>query len=202
MSITNTEVLNAVNVNLNRSETDIDEQTRMALKKLSGHGNYLHNTDTASLSDGTTYIAEPTDFKDIEAIVLNDGTDDGAPLEKIEFDEYLKRKEDESSDNRDEPKYYARFNKRFYVDPTADGSYTATIYFYRYHTDSLNTILFGDEWREAIYSLATFYVAKKFGIERYMKLYGGNEEGALALAISQVQHNQAKQPIQVKYHDV
>jgi len=202
MSIASSGVLSAVNANLKRSETDIDIQTRMALKKLSGAGNFLANTDTASLSDGTTYIAEPTDFKSLEAIVLNDGSNDGPPLEKIAFDEYLNRKKGESSSNRDEPKYYAHYMNRFYVDPTSGNSYTATIYFYRYHPDSLSTILFGDEWREAVYSLTTFYVAKKFGLERYMKLYGGNEFGALALALEQIEPNQAKQPCRVEYHDI
>jgi hypothetical protein len=203
MSITSSEILAAVNNNLHRSETDIDEQIRAALKVLSGAGNFLAAEDgsqTLSLAD--TYLDEPADYKALEAIVLNDGTNDGEPLSEITFGEYLGRKEDESSADYDEPLEYAHFNNRFYVEPAADGSYTATIYYYRYHPDSITTILFDDQWRDAIYSLTSYLVAKKFGLSRYIEIYGGNDVGALALALSKVGHNENIKQHFVKYRDI
>jgi len=161
MAITKAEILTVLNARLNRAETDIDEEIRSALYDLSNMANWkdLWTSDTTNtLTAGDTYLSLPDNFKELDAIVLNDGSEDGEPLKPLVggFREWLRRREGESSSDYDEPEYYVIRGKRFYLDPVSDDNdgndYTATIYFWRTHPNDLDNILFGEQFREAIYN--------------------------------------------------
>lgn len=168
MAISASEILTAVNNNLERTETNIDTEIRAALKLLSSIGDFLEHKTTDTLSAGTTSINYPTDYKRLQALRLNDGSTDGMPLIPITQGEYFARVANKTSADRAEPTHYAEFYRKFWPAPISDGNYTATLWFWRYHPDSVSTIYFTDEFEPVIFSLATFYTAAKFGVEEYM----------------------------------
>ncbi len=156
MAITKEELLTVLNARLARSETDIDEEIRSALYDLSELALWpdLWTSDTSqTLASGDVSLSHPSDFRILDKIILNDGSNDGRPLTLIDggFDQYLKRKEDESSTDYDEPLEYTPRGTLWYLDPTADGAYTTVIYYWKYAT-SLSSIDFSEPFREAIYN--------------------------------------------------
>ena len=199
MAITSSEVSTAVNDNIKHTSTD--RELLLALKKLSGAGNILFAIDESqSLADGDTTLDYPDDFKGLGHIVLNDGTYDGRPLIECTYEQYLEYQNDKASSSRSEPRVFAEMGQKFYVEPISDGAYTAKIHHYRYHPEDVSTILFRDEWRGAIYSLTTYYVAKRYGLTRYIALYGLTDAGALKLALGEV--TVTEQPHFTKYRDM
>jgi len=194
MSISKAEILAAVNANLNRTETDIDVQIKAALKLLSGAVDVLMDIDVSqSLVAGSASIAYPTDHKKVKSIVLNDGTIDGEPLEEITYEKYLRKMRGRTASDYNEPEFYAEFNRKFYLYPVVDASYTPKISYFKYHTDTLTTILFSDEWRCPIYDLATYFTAKKFKLTSYLEIYGTDDNSALGKVLSIIGMNTQKQ---------
>jgi len=151
-SITKAEILTALNTKLRRNETNIDSDLRQVLKDISGRDGFdpLSATATGTIEAGDKYIDYPADFKREISIILNDGTYDGKPLTKIEWKEYLKKRAEETTSDRDEPIYYTKHMKRIYFYPVPDAEYTYTLEFYRNHPDDLDTILFAERFRKAI----------------------------------------------------
>lgn len=172
MAIAKANILTFVNDALNRSETDIDTQIQAVLDELSDN-NLLEAQDTdQSLSSSDTYLDEPSDFKDLIAIVLNDGTYDGEPLKRLSRIEYLRRMEDEATSDYDEPEYYSHFNGKFYIYHPSDGDYTATIDYYKRHAQNVDSIEFGDEFTNCINFGAAYYVACKYRLSNYIAIWG------------------------------
>jgi len=178
MSIEKANILTFVNSVLGRSETDIDVQIQTVLNDLSKH-NLLVDEDTdQSLSSGNTTLNYPTGFKELVAIVLNDGTYDGPPLKKIPggHKEYRQWMEDETSTDYSEPEWYSEYDSKFYVYHPANGDYTATIEYYKYHPKDVDSIEFGDEFTNCLYFGTTFEVACKLGLSRYISIWGPRYE--------------------------
>lgn len=211
MTITAAEVLAEVNERLNRSETAITDELRAILKDLSIRGNFLTAIDESqTLTSGTVSLDEPVDFKALveaghkgdRGIVLNDGIYDGKPLKEISYAEYLRRKKDETSANYDEPKYFAHWNNKFYLDPASDDNngsdYTSKIHHYRFHPESTSSILFGDQFREAIYCGVTSKVEKKLKGSAANAQHELDYEREIAKLLS----TEPKQPNFVKYRDI
>jgi len=207
MTITAAEVLAEVNQRLNRSETAVTDELRAILKDLSIRGDFLFAIDEyQTLASGSTTLDEPDNFKALveaghkgdRGIVLNDGTYDGKPLKEISYAEYLRRKKDETSASYDEPKYFAHWNNKFYLDPTSDDTYTAKIHHYRFHPESTSSILFGDHFREAIYCGVTAKVDKN------IKGPAANLQHEIDYEreIAKLLWTEPKQPNFVKYHDI
>ena len=173
MSITKANILTFVNNNLKRAETDIDVQIQHVLDDLSRE-NLLEEIDTSqSLVSGNTTLTYPTGYKELVAITLNDGTNEGEPLIKIPggFKEYRRWMEDETSADYNEPEFYAEFDSKFYLYHPADGAYTATIDYYKYHSQDVETIEFGDQFKKCINFGACFEVACKFSLSRYIAIW-------------------------------
>jgi len=174
MSILKASILSFINSKLERSETDIDEEIITIANDLSNR-NMLVGADTSqSLVAGGTTLDYPTRFKEAIAITLNDGSKWLAPLRKLPggMQRYRELVADNNTGDRDEPEYYAEFNSKLYLWPTADGAYTSNIEFYKYHAQSADTIEFGDEFTNCFNFGATFEVSRNFGLERYMNIWG------------------------------
>lgn len=208
MSITAAEVLAEVNERLHRSETVVTDELRATLKDLSIRGDFLFDIDTTqTITTASTYLSEPSNFKGLVAIVLNDeddgSGDDGQPLRPIDYDEYLRQREDETTADYDEPLYYCHANNKFYLEPTCDdgaseNGYQAKIHYWRLHPDSTSTILFGDAFREAIYSGTTAKTAKKFKMPDQANSYEMDYEREVAKLLGLA----SKLPLLCKYNDI
>lgn len=169
MSILKSEILSAVNDNLRRKETNIDVQLRQSLGYISKQGNYLFATDSSqtitTISNSVNY---PTDYKDVFSICLNDGNTDSKPLDKIEYAVYKTYIADNSTGL---PIYFAEFNNCFLFYPLSTQTFTVKIDYVRFHPYSLDTILFDEKFRTAIEAVATYNVAKRFGITEALNLW-------------------------------
>jgi len=178
MAITKAEPLAFVNDNLNRSETaaKLAVPLQTCLNDLSNI-NFLTDEDTAqTLVTGTETLDYPTLYKQLEQIILNDGSVDLAPLKPLPggYQEYRELMRSSNAGTRSNPTHYAEYGKKFYLYPVPGNSYTVTIKFYKYHDNDVDTIEFTDEFRNAVNFGAAFYVAMKYKLHDYISLWGSN----------------------------
>lgn len=177
MSILKADILTFVNDQLGRSETDIDSQIKTVINDLR-FLNILEAQDTTlTLSDGSTYFDQPSDFKSLISIVLNDGSVDLEPLLPMPggYKGYKDAMDSFTSGNESTPKYYARFNGKIYVYPTAGQSYTITFDYYKKHalnvSDEDFEIEFDDDLTNCFNFGAAYYTALKRGLSRYIAIW-------------------------------
>jgi hypothetical protein len=173
MSITKANILTFVNGALARTETDIDEQIKSVINDLR-FLNILESQNTSlTLSDGSTNFSEPTDFKSLISIVLNDGSNDLEPLLPMPggYKGYKLAMEEFTSGDESQPKYYAKFNGKIYVYPTADQSYTITFDYYKKHALDADNIEYDDDMTNCFNFGATYYTALKRGLSRYIAIW-------------------------------
>jgi len=203
MAITEAEVLSVVNDRLNRAEADISEELRWALYDISTKDNFLSDKYTFDTTDGTATYDWPTSFKEIKALRIQTGSTWTDPLEKLNFREYLKYAS--GDDSTGEPDSYTLYKSadnagKFYLYPTPGDSYTAEVWYSKYHSNSTDTIEYPERFREAVYQGTLFKVAEKYelteAIDKHFKLYQG-EIIKLSDNLSQRQH-----PVIVDYVDL
>ena len=163
MAITKDNMVDELNARLNRSETTttLAQEIRGALRYISGFAKwkalYVVSGGSDTIASGTNSIAYPTGLRVLDKIVFNDGTYDGKPLTEMDWNQWLKNRHDESSTNYDEPKRYVERGSNIYLDPVPDDNdgvtdWAYTLYYWQWHPDQA-TILFGDEFEEALYEL-------------------------------------------------
>lgn len=184
MAITKGNIVTALNDELATSESasalsaNMIRRIRAALRWLSEQGDFkcLHHYATAGLAVSEDSVNYPDNLRIIDSIVVNDGTYDSRPLEKFsdDFAGYLLEKEDLTSAGYSEPKRYAERGNKIYFAPAADKAYTVKIWFYRYHPADIDTILFGDEFTEAINSAVTAAYLNGLGRHDKAALYWNN----------------------------
>jgi len=119
--------------------TEIDTKTAEVCREISRRTLNLKNTSSGTLSASTNTITIPTDMiqseEAVEALYL-----DSTLLDKITFDEWRAGK----------MKGFAYRDGIIYVAPTPDTARTYTLYYRRYHTTSVQTIEFNDDWKMCI----------------------------------------------------
>ena len=158
-----TEIVKFVNEALleNYSASALETAINMTLRGLSKH-NILKTSTTDDITAGDQSFDQPTDFKDLVTLYMNDGTVDMAPLRAFsggQFDYRAVVKWRDSSDVGT-PAWYANFEDLFYFHPAANQNLTAHIEFYRYHpADDGKNILFGEEAKDAIFAGVTYHKA-------------------------------------------
>ena len=199
-------IITFVNKALNESyaAAGILDEINFTLHDISKMANWpdLHRSgdDTVALSSGDKYIEFPANFKDLEYIIINDGTDDGGPLVEIEYKKLLKKYKDLSSSEYNEPLYYVKRGKKFWLWPICGASYTAKLHFWRYHPAIADdgTILFADDFDTVIKAGVCFRVAvthKKTGyIEIWSPLYSSEK--------AKMKPADDKRKTVAKYHDL
>lgn len=133
--------------------TALDIAIQLCLNDLSNCNLLTAEDVSQSLALEGKTLNYPTAFKQLVSIVLNDGSVDGDPLKPLPggMTEYGRLMKNYSSSGVGEPTHYTEFNKKFYIWPPADGSYPAKIKHYKFHAQSVASIEFGDEFRNAIY---------------------------------------------------
>lgn len=201
MAITKAEILVVVNTRLARAETNIDEEIRSALYDISSRGNFLLTKTNSNTADGDVDYAFPTGAKQILWIKLTAGKDGKPtdPLTKIDFATYLLYRGDEGTgENEDEPEYYAIHNETIYPYPVPDATYQMQIYHSYYHTNDVNTIAFGEQFREAIYEGTMVKVCEKFQLWDDAKAHLTLLESEIAKRLDNVE----KPPSVTKHRDI
>jgi len=173
--IAKADILTFINDVLKRSETaaQVAVPIQTVLNDLSNY-DFLTETDTGqSLADGGLTLNYPTDFKGLVSIVLIDSSSvRQAPLKPLPggHKEYRELRDNDSTTG--EPEWYSEFDEKFWLWRPAGGTYTTEIEHYRFHPQDVDTILFGDEFRNAIYFGAAYFVALKYGLSRYIDIWG------------------------------
>ena len=125
MTITKEEILAHLNTELDRSETDIDEQILAALKWLSLKDDFLWVETTVDTIIGRGYYSLPLDYKDMIEIKV----EDNKPLGKLTWEEYQSLIANQTSANYDLPKRYALHGGFWYAYPTPDKIYEVTLFY-------------------------------------------------------------------------
>jgi hypothetical protein len=201
MAVTKAQILTALNLRLNRSETDIDTFIVEALANLCGRGLWkdLWTTDnsTGTLADGSASFNLPTDLMAIDRIVLHDGTDYGDPLKLASWDDMLTWRK--GTQTGAEPGYYCPRGRTAQVHPAADAAYTPYVYYWKWAV-SADSIPFRDLFRPVLtYATQAFFCAG-VGLAADPKFteQWGLYENALAKLVGE----KDTQVHQVMYHDV
>jgi len=178
MSITKANILSFTNGRLNRADTDIDDSIKLVLRDLAAL-RVLKSEDTSkTLTSSDYYMAYPTDALDGEgsiiSVVLTDSSSNiGEPLTVIAagWKEYKLRMEDFTSSARSEPYEMITNDRKIYPWPAPNGSYTSSIWYYKRHDDTADTIEFSDDWTNAIYFGACMEVAIHHKMADQIKLW-------------------------------
>ena len=162
MAITKAEILEHLNDELNRTETDIDSSILSAMKYLSLQDDFIWIESTVDLVAGTVYYSLPADYRKLMTIHLSGEK----PLEKLTFRQYRNRiagKEEE--DYWDEPTCFSIHGGFWYPYTIADDTYTATLFYNAYvpesesgvnAVDSIDTY-YPDIFRDALNTLTKAY---------------------------------------------
>lgn len=158
---------------LTEDATALDVAIQLCLNDLS-NSNFLKSSDTSqSLTSTSTTLAYPDLYKSLPdgGIILNDGSYDLEPLTRISWREYRNLMTSFNSGLRSTPKVYAEQNKKFYLYAPPGQSYTTTIWFFKYHAQSVDSIEFGEEFRNAIYFGTVYFKSKMQGNKKYEDIW-------------------------------
>ena len=198
MALTKASVLSELQTNYANTGlawSDILSAVKRALHILSSRANWPdlyrgdETDDRASLVADSDTIDHPNYFKTLDCIILNDGTYDYKPLIEIKFDKLKRNQAMGTSTSR--PRRFAVRGNKWYLDQPCDDSYTAKLFFWRYHptlTSSTedsgdDTILFSDKFLPVISALATYEYAKEHKRTSYVKEWSGKSATELALIL-------------------
>lgn len=177
MSIEKADILTEVNDNLQTSLTNIDKFIQKVLDDLSEEDLLVGTDDTQTLASGDTTLNEPTGFRALVNIVLTI-TSSGSeqfPLMALPQGHRQYRALRHNDDSIGIPRWFSNFNAKFFLWRPANQAFTSLIEYYREHpalSGDTGTILFGDNFRNAIYAGATFYTALKYSRTKAIQIWG------------------------------
>lgn len=142
------------------SGKELHKAIQICLNDLSNEDLLVGTDDAQTLSSGDLSLNYPTDFKSpISIVLINSNSVRQAPLEKLKggHKEYRRLRDNDSATG--EPEYYSEFGDKFWLWRPSNGSYTVEIEYYRRHPQTPAAILFGEDFRNAIYFGTTYYKA-------------------------------------------
>lgn len=125
---------------------DITSELIGVLKDLSGRADFLKNDCAIMTTTGQNVYALPADIKDVLEVV----TDCPAVLERITYRRLLELPAAEIVCVSGKPNYYAVRDGNIYLWPVPDSVMEISIDYSMYHPAVFTTILFRDEFAEAI----------------------------------------------------
>ena len=168
MTITKEEVLDHVNNELDRSETDttLKEHLLAALKWLSLEDNHLWVEATVDTIIGRPYYSLPLDYKDMIEIKV----EDNKPLGKITWEEYQSLIANQTSANYGLPRCYALHGGFWYPYQTPDAVYEVTLFYPGFileiekEVEVVDAIPFKDIYRDAVYAKTKAMVLRNIGL--------------------------------------
>lgn len=169
------------------SGTQLHTAIQMCLNDLSNEDLLAGTDGDQTLSSTSLTLDYPTDFKSpISIVLINSSGVRQAPLEKLKggHREYREFRDNDSATG--EPEYYSEFDDKFWLWRPSNGSYTTEIEYYRKHPQTPADILFGEEFRNAIYFGTIYYKALLRGmsahIARWLPVYLAEKEERRAAA--------------------
>lgn len=142
------------------SGTQLHKAIQMCLNDLSNENLLVDTDEIQTLTSGDLSIAYPTDFKDLVSITLVDSSSvEGKPLIKLPdgHKEYRKLRQNDASTGV--TSWYSEFDNKFWLWRPINDNYTPKIEYYRRHPQTPTAILFGEEFRNAIYFGTIYYKA-------------------------------------------
>lgn len=161
--ITKASILTFVNSRLNRSETDIDESIKIVLGDLSALKTLLVEDTSQSLTISDNYLPYPSDAlmddHSIKSVKLTDSSDyviDALKVIEDGWPEYLILSR---TTERSVPQQYITNANRIYFDPAPNGTYAASIWYFKRHSEDPDDIDFDIDWKNTIYFGVTAEVA-------------------------------------------
>jgi len=142
------------------SGTQLDTAIQLCLNDLSNENLLVSTDESQSLTSGDLSINYPTDYKDLVAITLVDSSNvEGKPLKKLPGGHKTYRELRDNDASTGITSWFSEFDDKFWLWRPANGSYTPKIEYYRRHPQTPEDILFGDDFRNAIYFGAIYYKA-------------------------------------------
>lgn len=191
MSITKAEILTEINDNLEESfsESQVAVAIQMCLDDLSEE-DLLVGTDTAqTLSDGDTVLVYPTGFRALIAITLTvtAGGSEQHPLVPLPQGHFQYRQLRHNDNSVGIPRWYSEFNDQFFLWRPANQAFSSLIEFYKDHPQDLDTIEFGDNFKNAIFAGSTYYTILKHKKLSYIGFWSPIYENAKQKRIGAMQ---------------
>jgi hypothetical protein len=178
MSITKAAILTHLNAALRRSETDIDPYIILTLEDLSDLHLLKANSTALTVTSSSVYLDYPTDALDdqhaIISVTLTDSSSERQwPLDPVigGWREYCREMTGFTSSSRSIPTHYVCNDRKIYLLPAPDSTYTVDLWYFKRHANSADTIEFTDSWSRAIKfgTLFEFCVAHK--LVDYISIY-------------------------------
>ncbi len=193
MSILKADILTEVNDNLQLALTNIDKFIQKVLDDLSEE-DLLVGTDTdQTLTSGDITLDEPTGFRALVAItlVITSSGSEQFPLVGLKGGHPQYRELRHNDDSTGIPRWFSNFNGKFYLWRPPNQAFTSLIEYYKEHpalSGSTGTILFADNFRNAIYAGATFYTALKYSRTKALQIWGPLYQDAKTKRINSTAH--------------
>ncbi len=170
-----TEILAFVNKALRKSYAagEIDIAIQSCLNDLAKENRLIAQDTSQTLVAGGATFDFPTDYKEPISIVLINGSSvRQAPLVKLPeaFPQYEELRDNDSATG--EPEWFTEGpDNKIYLWRNANGAYTSEITYFRYHPQTPNTILFDEQYRQAIFYGTTFFEAALLGIAEKIAIW-------------------------------
>jgi len=146
MAITKDAVLAEVKARTTRTTlADVDDELAAVLLDLSTKWPFLEKSNTVTISAGGHTVALPSEYRrPLRGVTI---TVTKVKLDKLTFPEFLTRLSADTIEGT--PNSFAIFNDSIYVHPIASAETGLTIY-HAYETSDVDTIVFSDDFKEAI----------------------------------------------------
>lgn len=177
MAILKADILTEVNDNLQTSLTDIDKYIQKVLDDLSEEDLLVGTDSDQTLVSGDLTLNEPTGFRALINIVLTI-TSSGSeqfPLIALKQGHQQYRALRHNDDSVGIPRWFSNFNGKFFLWRPPNQAFSSLIEYYKEHpalSGATGTILFADNFRNAIYAGATFYTALKYSRIKAITIWG------------------------------
>lgn len=155
-----TAIIAVVNEALRENYSDLDTAIQLCLNDLSNADLLVGTDDTQTLSLGDLTLDYPADFKSLIALVLIDSSSvRQAPLKKLPRGHRHYRELRDNDASTGITSWFSEFDNKFWLWRPPNGSYTTEIEYNRRHPKTPGAILFGEDFRNAIYFGTTYYKA-------------------------------------------
>lgn len=192
MAIVKADILTFVNAKLqeNFAAEDIEFEIQQCLDDLSEEDLLVGTNDEQTLSSGDTTLDEPTGFRALVAITLT-VTSSGSeqfPLIALKQGHQQYRALRHNDDSTGIPRWFSNFNGQFFLWRPPNQAFTSLIEYYKNHPQNINDIEFDDNFKNAIYAGATYYVALTHKKISYIAIWSPVYENAKAKRINSIVH--------------
>ncbi len=174
MAIEKADILTRVNERLLTNFTDIDTQIQEILDDLSEEDLLVGSDPDQTLVSGDTTLDYPTGFRAMVAITLTvtSGGSEQFPLIALKQGHRQYRELRHNDASTGIPRWYSDFNEKFYLWRPPNQAFSVLIEYYKNHAQNVETIEFGDNFKNVIYAGVTWKVALEQSRTRMIQQWG------------------------------